>query len=55
MIQSHLGHSTIAVTFDVYGHIFDSDRDALVDGLDAIYAGIPRGAMSIVTGSSAAS
>jgi integrase len=55
MIQSHLGHSTIAVTFDVYGHIFDADRDALVDGLDAIYAGIPRGAMSIVTGSSAAS
>jgi integrase len=37
MIQAHLGHSTIAVTFDVYGHIFDADRDALSAGLDAIY------------------
>jgi hypothetical protein len=39
MIQAHLGHSTIAVTFDVYGHIFDADRDALADGLDAIFVG----------------
>lgn len=38
MIQSHLGHSTIAVTFDVYGHIFDADRDAMADGLDEIPA-----------------
>jgi len=28
---------TIAVTFDVYGHIFDADCDALSAGLDAVY------------------
>jgi hypothetical protein len=28
---------TIAVTFDVYGHIFDADRDALSAGFDAVY------------------
>ena len=39
MIQAHLGHSTIAVTFDVYGHVFDTDRDAIADGLDAIFVG----------------
>ena len=37
MIQAHLGHSTIAVTFDVYGHIFDSDMEALARQLDRVY------------------
>jgi len=33
-IQGQLGHSTIAVTFDVYGHIFPEQR--FVDRLEAI-------------------
>jgi integrase len=55
MIQSHLGHSTIAVTFDVYGHIFDTDRDALADGLDAIYIATSRGGVSLLEGGQTAS
>ena len=55
MIQAHLGHSTIAVTFDVYGHIFDSDRDALAEGLDAIYVGAARGGVSVLDGGQTAS
>ena len=31
-IQAQLGHSTIAVTFDVYGHLFKNER--FMDRLD---------------------
>lgn len=33
-IQAHLGHSSIAVTMDKYGHLFPSDIDALAHSLD---------------------
>ena len=34
-IQKMLGHSSISVTFDVYGHLFDDDLDDLADRMDA--------------------
>ncbi len=40
-IQTHLGHATIAVTFDVYGHMLPDDQDALAAGLDAVYRAVP--------------
>jgi integrase len=33
-IQAHLGHSSITVTMDVYGHLFPDDMDALASRLD---------------------
>jgi integrase len=35
-IQIHLGHSSIAVTMDRYGHLFPSDMEALAVALDAV-------------------
>ena len=36
-IQTHLGHSTIAITFDVYSHMLPDDQARLAAGLDAAY------------------
>jgi integrase len=36
-IQYRLGHSSITVTLDRYGHLFPALDDALTDGLDATY------------------
>jgi integrase len=36
-IQTHLGHSTIQVTMDRYGHLFPDEMDRLADGLDTAY------------------
>ena len=33
-IQAHLGHSSIQVTFDRYGHLFPEDLEDLADRLD---------------------
>ena len=38
-IQERLGHSTIRITFDRYGHLFPSLDERLRDGLDELYAG----------------
>lgn len=35
LVQAHLGHSTIAVTFDRYGHLFPDDMDRIAEALDA--------------------
>jgi integrase len=35
-IQTHLGHSTIQVTMDRYGHLFPDEMDRLAEGLDMI-------------------
>jgi integrase len=35
-IQAHLGHSSISVTMDRYGHLFPSDMEALAADLDAV-------------------
>lgn len=37
-VQAHLGHSSIQVTMDRYGHLFPSDAEALADRLDATRA-----------------
>ena len=37
-IQERLGHSTIRITFDRYGHLFPSLDERLKDGLDEVYA-----------------
>lgn len=36
-IMERLGHSSIAVTMDCYGHLFPSLDDSLAAGLDATY------------------
>lgn len=33
-VQGHLGHSTITVTMDVYGHLYPDEMDALAERLD---------------------
>ena len=33
-IKRHLGHSSITVTMDLYGHLFPSEADAIADQLD---------------------
>ena len=33
-VQGHLGHSSITVTMDVYGHLYPDEMDALADRLD---------------------
>ena len=36
-IKRYMGHSSIAVTMDVYGHLFPSDAEDLADKLDAMF------------------
>ena len=36
-VKDHLGHSSIRVTSDCYGHLFPKARRALADGLEAIF------------------
>jgi integrase len=36
-IQHRLGHSSITVTLDRYGHLFPALDDALTDALDETY------------------
>jgi integrase len=36
-IQQHLGHSSITVTFDVYGHLLPDEQDRIAAALDASY------------------
>jgi integrase len=38
-IQERLGHSSITVTLDVYGHLFPGVGDELARGLDALVRG----------------
>ena len=36
--QSRLGHSSIQVTLDTYGHLFEGLDEAAADRLDAAYS-----------------
>jgi integrase len=36
-VKDHLGHSSIRVTSDRYGHLFPSARAALAEGLEAVF------------------
>jgi integrase len=51
-VKEHLGHSSIRVTSDRYGHLFPSARASVADALDATYRGhladLPRTEGSIV-------
>jgi integrase len=38
-IQDHLGHKDIQTTFNVYGHLLPSAREALAAALDGVYEG----------------
>jgi integrase len=37
LVKRQLGHSSIEVTFDVYGHLFPSSMENLAGGLDRLY------------------
>jgi integrase len=37
-IQERLGHSSITVTMDVYGHLFPALNEALTDQLDDVFS-----------------
>jgi len=41
-IQAHLGHSSIVVTMDRYGHLFPDEMDRLAQQLDAVHDASPR-------------
>lgn len=36
LVQTQLGHKTISVTFDVYGHLFPDESDRLAVGMDEV-------------------
>ena len=36
-IQEHLGHSSIAVTMDRYGHLYSSEREKMAIALESVY------------------
>jgi integrase len=48
IVQQHLGHSSIVVTMDRYGHLYPSDNERVQDALDAAFEsglvvpGIPK-------------
>ena len=47
-IQAHLGHSSIQVTLDLYGHLYPDEMDRLADRLDAAHdANPPQVAASV--------
>jgi integrase len=37
IVQQHLGHSSIVVTMDRYGHLYPSDTERVQDALDAAF------------------
>ncbi len=41
LIQTQLGHASIAITYDVYGHLFPDRLDELADQLDRLILGRP--------------
>ncbi|MBV8162608.1 MAG: site-specific integrase, partial [Acidimicrobiia bacterium] len=43
-VQEHMGHSSITVTYDRYGHLFPSLAEQLAEGLDTLYADAAGGA-----------
>ena len=37
LIKRQLGHSSIRVTFDVYGHLFPDESDKMADALETLW------------------
>jgi len=48
-VKDHLGHSSIRVTSDRYGHLFPKARKALAEGLEAVYQGAATEAPADIT------
>jgi hypothetical protein len=38
VISEHLGHHTVSITLDRYGHLYETDSQRLADALDAAFA-----------------
>ncbi len=38
VVQEHLGHGSIVITMDRYGHLYPDDRSKVTDALDAAFA-----------------
>lgn len=38
IVQEHLGHGSISITLDRYGHLYETDTQRLADALDAAYS-----------------
>ena len=38
IVQEHLGHHSISITHDRYGHLYETDTQRLADALDAAFA-----------------
>jgi len=38
IVQEHLGHQSISITFDRYGHLYETDNQLLAGALDAVYS-----------------
>ena len=37
LVKEHLGHSTIRITMDLYGHMFPTDRARVADALEEAF------------------
>jgi integrase len=48
MIQEMLGHSSITITLDRYGHLFPSAHEALASALDAAFVAAESPASNVV-------
>lgn len=44
-VREHLGHSSIRVTMDVYGHLYEDTEDEIAQRLQAIHRGLREGAL----------
>jgi hypothetical protein len=40
MISAHLGHKSIAITMDRYGHLFEGHSERVAEMLDATYQAV---------------
>lgn len=49
-VQDHLGHSSIRVTSDRYGHLFPKARQAVADSLDETFRRAQGGGTQNVPG-----
>lgn len=43
LIQTQLGHSSISITYDIYGHLFPDRLDELAEKLEALIRRSPKG------------
>jgi integrase len=42
LVQTQLGHSSISITYDIYGHLFPDRLDELARRLDQVIQGVER-------------